>query len=125
MYRQRSYALLFAAIACLTDHAKPEVAATLQDLFSSYISNVQAFNPDIDLCAGALFEADENADGVIQEHEYPRLIHDLSSGKIKNTNYEDLPLPNRLNFIYLSRLCGEDNKNCQGTNCTRVCACPV
>lgn len=112
MHSQPTTAAFFLSTFLAT--AKPEMPLTPQDFISSYISDFRAFEPDLGACFKALDSADGNGDGIIQEHEYPSLMLDLSQGKISHVAYDNLPLATKLNFMYLSCLCDEGMNCCKG-----------
>ena len=94
--------------------AKPEKAITLQDLLSPYVSDIRTSQPDFNSCANSFVVADENKDGVINEHEYTSFVAGVRGREFALSGYENLPLALKLNFVYLSCLCDDEINCCEG-----------
>ena len=84
-------------------------------LFCTYLGHTQcrpAYRPRTydptnpkTTCYDYLYEADGNADNILQNYEYINFIADLSEGGIDVQNYKDLPFNLKVNFGYLSCQC--------------------
>ena len=107
----------------VTTQAKPEKAITLQDLLSPYVSDVHTYEPDLDSCINSFVVADENKDGVINEHEYVSFVAGIHGGEIAHGGYDNLPLALKLNFFYLSCLCDNEKNCCKGIRTFLIFTC--
>ncbi|KAL7554262.1 hypothetical protein ACHAWF_017698 [Thalassiosira exigua] len=59
-------------------------------------------------CVEPLRAADADGDGVVQNSEYPAFVAALSEGDFgAGESYVDLPFVLKVNFVYLSCLCGD------------------
>ena len=56
-------------------------------------------------CYDALYQSDENGDGILQKYEYINFIAYFSEGDFDAENYVYLPVGLKVNFVHLSCRC--------------------